>query len=938
MPLCEQCGTGNPDEARFCLACGTPLAARAQPAREIRKTVTIVFSDLTGSTRLGESLDSESLRLVMSRYFETMSSVLDRHGGTIEKFIGDAVMAVFGVPTVREDDALRAVRAAGEMRDALNQLNAQFEARWGVGLRARIGVNTGEVVAGDSTTGGQFFATGDAVNVAARLEQAAGADEILIGEQTYQLVRDAVRVEPVEPLALKGKSRPVPAFRLIEVVPDAPGVARRLDSPIVGRERELALLEATFETTASDHSCRLVAILGPAGGGKSRLVHELAVTLGDRAGVLRGRCLPYGEGITFWPLAEIVRRAADITDTDSPERAREKIATLVPADEDAATVVERVSGAVGLSDATPAPEETFWAVRKLLAALSAECPLVVVFDDLHWAEDILLDLIAYLAQSGPGLPVLLLALGRPELVEAQPGRFTAATSATIRLEPLSGDLSRLLIDNLLDHSLVAEGLSERIANAAGGNPLFLEELVRMLADEGVLERTDDRWTQTRELSDVAVPPTIHALLAARLERLLPAERGVVERASVIGQGFWRAAVHALSPEEDAAELDDHLYTLTRKELVRAGGPRFAGEDGLCFSHLLVRDVAYGALLKESRADFHERFAGWIEHAAGDRVTEYEEILGYHLEQSHRYRTELGPADERVLALAARAADRLGQSGRRALARGDMPAAVRLLERAVALLPDDAPARTDLSLKLGIALAETGDVARADSLLNERLELERRDRSFLAYRDGTGRQRLFDLASADARVMIGRREDNDVALSWDGEVSRLHAALERGDDRWELVDEGVARNGSFLNGRRVTGRHELRDGDVLRFGDTIVLYRMPTRAEPAVEAQPGSGVTVMGSAPLLDMELSETERRVLAALSKHVTVDSGADTMSTNERIAQDLSMGAGDVEAIVSTLFRKFHTSHLPEGQQHDSLVERASQSGVFERPSGPPD
>ena len=377
MPLCGQCHTDNPPQARFCLACGNTLADARPPARELRKTVTIVFSDLVGSTRLGESLDSESLRQVMSRYFDTMRAILEHHGGTVEKFIGDAVMAVFGIPAVREDDAVRAVRATAEMREALEDLNARLEGRWGVRLRVRTGVNTGEVVAGDASLG-QRFATGDAVNVAARLEQAAGGDEILISEATHQLVRDAVRVEPVEPLALKGKSHVVPAFRLVEVVADAPGVARRLDSPIVGREREMGRLRGALERARNDRRCQLMTVLGPAGVGKSRLAHELGVAVAGGASVLRGRCLPYGEGITFWPVAEVVRHAAGIGASDSSDEARAKLAALVPADDDAPTVIERVAGVLGLVDAAASSEETSWALRKLLEALAVERPLVLL--------------------------------------------------------------------------------------------------------------------------------------------------------------------------------------------------------------------------------------------------------------------------------------------------------------------------------------------------------------------------------------------------------------------------------------------------------------------------------------------------------------------------------------------------------------------------------
>src|ERR671930_760421 len=377
MAICPSCGEENPDRFRLCGFCGTPLAPVAPP-QEVRKTVTIVFSDLKGSTNLGEALDSESLREVMNRYFAEMRQVLEDHGGRVEKYIGDAVMAVFGLPTLHEDDALRAVRAAHGMKRALETLNDELERGWGVRLQNRTGVNTGEVVAGDPSAG-QRLVVGDAVNVAARLEQAAPAMEVLLGELTYRLVRDAVEVEAVEPLELKGKSERVPAYRLVSVGMGE-GYARRADSPLVGREAELAALRAAFDEAVALRECRLVSPLADAGVGKSRLVEAFTTSLEGEARIGRGRCLPYGKGITFWPLVELVRDAAGIGEDDPPDAARAKLAGLV-ADE---AVVERVSAAVGLSDAQFPVEELFWGARKLVCALARERPLVVVFDDVHW--------------------------------------------------------------------------------------------------------------------------------------------------------------------------------------------------------------------------------------------------------------------------------------------------------------------------------------------------------------------------------------------------------------------------------------------------------------------------------------------------------------------------------------------------------------------------
>ncbi len=698
---CPACGAENPERAKFCLECGARLAAPAatQPVpREVRKTVTIVFCDVAGSTALGEKLDPESLRRVMGRYFDEMRAALERHGGTVEKFIGDAVMAVFGIPVVHEDDALRAVRAASEMREARVRLNEALQRQWGVGIEARIGINTGEVVAGDSSEG-QRFATGDTVNVAARLEQAAPGGEILIGDVTYSLVRDAVRVEPIEPLALKGKSKPVPAYRLVEVLAGVEGVGRRHDAPLVGRDRELRRLGEIFARVRSDPTCWMVTVLGAAGLGKSRLVSEFVA---DARGshVLGGRCLPYGEGITFWPVLEIVRAAAGITEADSPDDGLAKIGALVP-DEIAR---DRVAAAIGLAGGTGSVEETFWGVRRLVETLAAERPLVLGFDDIHWAEPTLLDLIEYLSGWIRESPVLILCQARPDLLESRPGWGTAANQAVIALEPLSAEQSTDLVGALLGSTELPGETRARIVEAAGGNPLFVEQMLAMIGDDVG--------------GDVVVPPTIQALLAARLDRLDPDERSVIERASIEGSTFHRGAVHELG----AADALPQLMTLVRRELIRPARAAFPGEDAFSFHHLLIRDAAYEAMPKQARAELHERFAGWLERTAGERVREYEEILGYHLEQAHRYRTALGPADERARELGRRAAAKLSAAGRRAHDRDDSPATASLLGRAAALLPEDDPERVALLPDLAAALRESGELERAQSVLVEARKL------------------------------------------------------------------------------------------------------------------------------------------------------------------------------------------------------------------------
>ena len=728
MPACPNCGEDNPERAKFCMNCSTPLAPRAGADWEVRKTVTVLFTDVTGSTTLGERLDPESLRHVMSRYFNRMRSVLERHGGDVEKFIGDAVMAVFGIPRVHEDDALRAVRAAWEMRSALHALNTDLEREWGVRIAVRTGVNTGEIVAGDPDAPHPLV-TGDAVNVAARLEQAAQPGEILLGETTYRLVKDAVSAEALAPLALKGKEAAVPAFRLMGLLPWDRAQRRRLDSPMVGRQRELTLLRQAFERAAGERTCHLFTILGSAGVGKSRLVEEMLRAVEPLGAHLTGHCLSYGEGIAFWPLVQVVRQAAGLKDEDTAEEGREKIASVVAGEEHAAVIVDRVAQAVGLTAAEPGPEETFWAVRKLLEALSRRRPLVLVFDDIHWGEPTFLDLVDHIADWSRDSPMLVVCLARPELLDLRPawggGKLNATT---ILLEPLSQEESARLVDNLLGPHRMGDAARARLTEVAEGNPLFVEEMLAMLIDEGVLEARDGDPgappRQRADLSAVAVPTSIQALLAARLDRLSGEERQVMETASVPGRVFWRGAVQELAGEAVRRDLGAHLMSLSRKELIRPDRSDFLDQEAYSFRHVLIRDAAYRAIPKEARARLHERFASWLETTVGDRAREFEEILGYHLEQAFLYRSELGPADDHARALAVRAAARLSAAGRRAFARGDMPGAATLLSRAGALLPEADPARAELLPDLGAALMETGELARASAVMEEAIQLSR----------------------------------------------------------------------------------------------------------------------------------------------------------------------------------------------------------------------
>jgi class 3 adenylate cyclase/tetratricopeptide (TPR) repeat protein len=631
--------------------------------------VTVLFCDVTGSTAMGERLDPEQLRGVMAEYFAVARAAIERHGGTVEKFIGDAVMAVFGVPTVREDDALRAVRAAIELRDA-----AQID--------VRIGVNTGEVVTGT----GETLVTGDAVNVAARLEQAAGVGEVLIGAPTYALVRDAVDAELVPPIEAKGKSDPLTAYRLRSITSDV-AYTRRTDAPLVGRGAERKLLEDAWERARTENACVQFTVLGSAGVGKSRLVAEFLNGLD--ASIVSGRCLSYGDGITYWPVVEVVKQI--LGDEPAPNAA---IAAL-------------------LGDGDAIADDIAFAVRKLFESAARIRPLVVLFDDLQWAEPTFLDLIEQITDWSRDAPLLILCLARPDLLELRPawggGKLNATT---VLLEPLTESETDELIDRLLGSAELPAGMHERIRAGAEGNPLFVEQMLAMVEDSLGEE--------------VTVPPTIQALLAARLDQLPSGERVALERGSVEGQVFHRSAVQALSPDDSS--IPARLLGLVRKELVRPTAPTLPEDDAFRFRHLLIRDAAYDALPKATRADLHERFAYWLEEH-GPGLVELDEILGYHLGQAARYRSELGQGDD---GLATAAGARLTSAGTRAVSRGDFIAARGLLGRAVELLGAGTPQRVTALTWFGIALYALSEFDDADQAWTEAIESGEGDDATVAF--------------------------------------------------------------------------------------------------------------------------------------------------------------------------------------------------------------
>ena len=862
------------------------VATPAEPTR--RKTVTVLFTDVVDSTSLSAQLDPEVVRGVMGRYFDTVRTIVERHGGVIEKFIGDAAMAAFGIPRVHEDDALRAVRAAVELRDTLDVLNTELQRDHGVVIQIRTAINSGEVVAGDSASG-QSFATGSAVNVAMRLQQAALPGETLLGATTARLVEDDVAIEPVEPVDLGGTIGREPAFRLVALAPDA-GRGRPLRGPLVGRRRELARLDAALESVRRERRSRVLTVLGEAGIGKSRLVAEFMSSVGEEASTLIGRCVSYGEGATYLPLAEIVHQAV-------PKRPHASIVPLLAGDEDAGAVAQRLLELTGETERGTSSGEIFWAIRRLFEGLARQRPLVVVLEDVHWAEPTLLDLIEYLGAWISEAPVLVLCIARPHLLEKRPG-WRLGDDA-IALEPLSDDEAAALVEELAREDDLGHDVRARIVEAAEGNPLFVEQLHAHVADFGpaALE---------------AVPPSIDALIAGRLERLEPEERSTIERAAVIGKDFRRSAVLHLTPPDELAALDAALLSLARKQLVHAARATATDEEALRFQHVLVRDVAYAGITKGDRSDLHERHAAWL-----DRREEADELIGYHAEQAHRYRAELRPGDPELPQLASWAGERLGAAGIGAWKRADTPAAVNLLGRATNLLAEDDPARAEALCELGIAQRGLGELDEATQSLSAAIDaaLPSGDRRVeLRARIELARAQVLEqpedaanelLALAEQAVPLFEELGDDLAL---GRTWR-HIGHVRGEVQGRLGDWQQAAERALIHYRRsgwsISGSF-VELAAALFYGPTPVPAGLERCEELLGEANERVGranvLSFMAGLLAFDGQLEEARRVVNEATTTYQEMGEVYAVANNSRRVQSRIELLAGDPAAAEAAL------------------------------------
>jgi class 3 adenylate cyclase len=790
--------------------------------REERRLLTVLFADLVGSTELGSGTDPEVLRQQMTRFFERMKEIAETHGGTVEKFIGDAVMVVFGVPRLHDDDAERAVRCGLAMQAAMADLNREL----GTALAVRVGINTGEAVvrSGDD---GQFI-VGDPVNVAARLQQGADAGEVVVGPLTEQLTRAAVTYERRQALLAKGKSAPVRAFRAVEPKTTVPRQFRGvpgLRAPLIGRDRELQFLLNTFGRVVEDRQAHLVTLLGAAGIGKSRLIEEGLdrIKAEYRSHVLEGRCLPYGKGITYWPFIEIIRRDAGISLEDDREAAvrklHERLASLPLPAEQVPAVERRLAVVLGLDAVeTAIPEvpaervntELAWAIRREVEALAGEWPVVVVVDDLQWAEPAILELIQQVTQRSTAVPVLWLCLARPELLETRP-QWGAGRSNTslLTLNPLKPAEISTLISRLLEIDEIPQVLRQRLLDRSEGNPLFCEEFLRMLIDEGQLVNVEERWRADAGAAEIRVPESIQALLAARLDSLPDMQKQTLKAASVVGERFTSEQVGALATDIDTAAAVDALLStgLVLEDSAATDGASYR------FKHLLVRDTAYSTLSKMDRGELHERFARHLERVTGDRADEYAEIIAYHADRAYLLSREMRLPPE---ALRPRAQIALRWSlflAERARSRNDFPVmADRIAGARVAI--EDLDPNEGIGDRLRLRLLEAHDysaldhydaaIAAAAEVRDRATTIERWDLAAAAQltlaridqrRDPIGTRTTEQIAEAARLFRLAGDPLGELETEWLNVLSRL------GQNDWSAIDvdgEVLAERAAALN--------------------------------------------------------------------------------------------------------------------------------------------
>ena len=681
--------------------------------------MSVLFCDLVGFTAASEQADPEDVDRMLTGYAEMARGLIEAHGGVVEKFIGDAVVGVFGVPAAHEDDPERAVRAGLRIVEGAEEL----EAIGGEPLRLRVGVNTGEALVrlGASAGLGERLLSGDAINTASRLQSVAPEMGVAVGVSTYEATSVVFDYDELEPATLKGKAEPVRVFHAKAArARFGTDLTRRHDSPFVGREIDLALLKGVFDKAVASNSVQLVTVVGEPGLGKSRLVAELFAYIDGRPEFTtwrQGRCLPYGEGITFWALGEILKAHTGILESDPPTVAQEKLDAVLPEGEERAWFRQRLLPLLGIEATSSAErEELFTAWRRFLEGVAEERPTVLVFEDLHWADEAMLAFLEHLADLAEGVPLLLVGTARPELHERYPDYGARLRNVTmINLAPLSQEETARLVSALLDATVLPVELQQPILDRAGGNPLYAEEFVRLLKDRDLLVRTGQSW-ELREGAEVPFPESVQALIAARLDTLDAEAKSLLADAAVIGKVFWAGAISAMA-DRDPQTVTTTLRELSRKELVRPSRhSSMEGEAEYAFWHVLARDVAYSQLPRASRATRHVAAAAWIESRAPERVEDLADVLAYHYATALELAQAAGQTDQ-AIELEAPALRFLGLAGERALGL-DTAAALASFERALALTPEGHPEQAAALARFGEAALDAGRFAEARDALEE----------------------------------------------------------------------------------------------------------------------------------------------------------------------------------------------------------------------------
>jgi class 3 adenylate cyclase/tetratricopeptide (TPR) repeat protein len=885
VQTCANCGGENADQARFCSACGSVL--RPEPARagEERKVVSILFVDLVGFTARSDRSDPEDVLTTLRVYHERLKREIERFGGTVEKFVGDAVMAVFGAPVAHEDDAKRAVLAALRILTALDELNEEHPE---LALAVRGAVNTGEAVValGARPELGEGFVTGDVVNVASRLQAEAPVGGIVVGEITHRATGDEVEYEELEPVTVKGKHEPLPIWRAVGLRGTfGVDVQTAATTPLIGREHELTLLEDLFRRVLAERGPHLITLTGEPGVGKSRLVQEFLGFVDDLSELVywrQGRCLPYGEGITFWALGEIVKSHAGIVENDTPEEASEKlaraVATVVEAPDERDWLRSRLAPLVGLGEQAEAAErdESFAAWTSFLEAIAATDPLVMVIEDLHWADPALLAFIEHLADWSSGVPLFVLCTARPELFERQAGWGGGKRNHTaVALSPLSSEETAQLIAALLDQTVLPSETQSALLARAGGNPLYAEEFIRMLVDRGILVRRGSSWELTTGQDEIPVPETVQALIAARLDTLPSDRKALLQDASVIGKVFWAGALADMGGL-DRATVRERLHELARKELIRpARRPSIEGEAEYAFWHVLIRDVAYGQIPRSARVAKHRSAATWIERIGGERVADNAEVLAHHYEQA----LELARASgEDVAELERQALRFLMLAAERAL-RLDAVKARAYSDRALELTRPGDPERLSVLLfrgRLSVTGWAAGDLS--DRMLRDAIDEARAVGdvraeaealawlSRVAWRLGDTTRQL-ELLEQAVRALEGEPPSRELSIvltrlaSAHGLAGHSEEALPAIERAMPVVEEfGTEFDTSILLQWRGQARMDLGDVqggfDDLREGLRIALEESPAAAVSAAHVNLGDLVWLQDG-PAKGQELYET---------------------------------------------------------------------------------